>query len=72
MIGAGLANLDASVTRNFRIVERANLQFRVEFFNLANYSNYSLIGRIINDPTYGIVQNQLPPRQIQVGAKVAF
>ena len=72
MIGAGLANLDASVTRNFRIVEHANLQFRVEFFNLANHSNYSLIGRIINDPTYGIVQNQLPPRQIQIGAKVTF
>jgi hypothetical protein len=35
-------------------------------------SNYNLIGRVVNDPTFGIVQNQLPPRQIQLGLKAEF
>jgi hypothetical protein len=53
-------------------MERTSLQFRAEFFNLANHSNYNLIGRIVNDPTYGIVQNQLSPRQIQFAVKLSF
>jgi hypothetical protein len=72
MIGPGLSNIDATVARTFRIREKLKLQFRVEIFNLANHSNYNLVGRIINDPTFGIVQNQLPPRQIQLGLKAEF
>jgi hypothetical protein len=72
MIGAGLVSLDATLARNFKIAEKARLQFRAEFFNLANHSNYALIGRVVNDPTFGIVQNQLAPRQIQLGVKVGF
>jgi hypothetical protein len=41
-------------------------------FDVANQPSYKLIGRIINDPTYDIVQNRLPPRQIQFGFKVGF
>jgi hypothetical protein len=72
MIGAGLVNLDATLARTFRIAEKVNLQVRGEFFNLANHPNFQLIGRIVNDPSFGIVQNQLPPRQIQLAAKVSF
>jgi hypothetical protein len=72
MTGANLVNLDATLSRNFRLGERANLQARGEFFNLMNHPNYGLIGRVINDPTFGIVQNQLPPRQIQLALKVSF
>ena len=72
MIGPGLTNVDANLARTFRIREKLKLQFRVEVFNLANHSNYNLVGRVINDPTFGIVQNQLPPRQIQLGLKAEF
>ena len=72
MTGANLVNLDATLSRSFRLGERVNLQARGEFFNLMNHPNYSLIGRVINDPTFGIVQNQLPPRQIQVALKLGF
>lgn len=72
MIGPGLSNLDATIARTFRLLEKLRLQFRVEVFNLANHSNYNLIGRVVNDPTFGIVQNQLPPRQIQLGLKAQF
>lgn len=72
MTGASLVNLDTTVTRNFRFLERANLQFRAEFFNTLNHPNYALIGRVVNDPTFGIVQNQLSPRQIQFALKLGF
>jgi hypothetical protein len=72
MIGASLVNLDATIARRFKLTERVGVQLRAEFFNLANHPNYGLIGRIVNDPTFGIVQNQLPPRQIQFGAKLSF
>jgi hypothetical protein len=72
MIGPSLVNLDSTIARTFRLMERTSLQFRAEFFNLANHSNYNLIGRIVNDPTYGIVQNQLSPRQIQFAVKLSF
>jgi len=72
MIGANLINLDATLARNFHIGEKHNLQARAEFFNVANHPNYNLIGRIVNDPTFGIVQNQLPPRQIQFALKYSF
>ncbi|SPF47651.1 TonB-dependent receptor (fragment) [Candidatus Sulfopaludibacter sp. SbA4] len=72
MTGADLVNIDLTIARNFRVTERSALQFRTEFFNLANHPNYNLIGRIVNDPTFGIVQNQLPPRQIQMALKFSF
>ena len=70
--GPGIVNFDYSVVKDTPIKEQMHLQFRAEFFNLANHSNYNLIGRIVNDPTYGIVQNQLSPRQIQFAVKLSF
>jgi len=55
---------------DFRIP--TSLQFRAEFFNLPNHANYNLIGRMVNDPTFGIVQNQLSPRQVQFAMRLAF
>ncbi|MGO9231399.1 MAG: TonB-dependent receptor domain-containing protein [Bryobacteraceae bacterium] len=72
MTGANLTNLDATLARSFHLREKLALQFRAECFNLANHPNYNLIGRIVNDPTFGIVQNQLPPRQVQLGVKVSY
>jgi hypothetical protein len=72
MIGPNMFNLDATLARTFHVREKVNAQFRAEFFNAANHPNYNLIGRIVNDQTFGIVQNQLPPRQIQFALKVSF
>jgi hypothetical protein len=72
MTGANLINLDATLSRDFPLGEKRNLQVRGEFFNLMNRPNYSLIGRVVNDPTFGIVQNQLSPRQIQIAMKFSF
>ncbi len=73
VIGPGLTNIDAVIARSFRLSDRASLQFRGEFFNATNHPNYSIVGRIINDPaTFGQALSQLDPRQLQFGLKVMF
>lgn len=72
LIGPGLFNADAVLVRHFRIKERMDLQFRAEFFNTLNHSNYTLVGRILNDPTFGQVLSQADPRELQFGFKFTF
>jgi Carboxypeptidase regulatory-like domain/TonB dependent receptor/TonB-dependent Receptor Plug Domain len=73
VIGPPLTNLDLVVSRMIAIRERFKLEFRGEAFNVANHSNYLLVGRIINTPaTFGKVLSQLDPRQIQLGLKLIF
>jgi hypothetical protein len=70
--GPSLTNFDVVLQKNISVSERVKLQIRAEGFNVANHPNYSIVGRIIGDPTYGVVQSQLDPRQLQFGIKVVF
>jgi hypothetical protein len=72
MIGPGLVNLDLSLAKSFKIREAVTIQFRAEAFNLFNHPNFNQVNRIVNDPTFGQIQNQLDPRQLQFGMKVVF
>jgi hypothetical protein len=47
-IGPGLATWDFSVLKQTRIVERMNLQFRAEIFNLLNRANFNTPNLITN------------------------
>jgi len=72
VIGPGLLNFDLMAARSFRLAEGVRLQFRAELFNALNTPNHDIVGRILNDPQFGVVQSQLPPRQIQLGLRLAF
>ena len=72
IIGPGLVNLDFTLGKSIKITEAVSLQFRAEAFDLFNHPNYNLVGRIINDPTFGQVLSQLDPRELQFGLKVIF
>ncbi len=73
VVGPGLFNVDTSVARTFRFRERYKLTVRGELFNVFNHSNYRLVGRLINVPdTFGKVQSQFDPRQIQLAARLNF
>jgi hypothetical protein len=72
VIGPGFVNLDLVLVKTFLIKESLKLEFRAEAFNIANHPNYSVVGRILNDPTFGRVLSQLDPRQLQFGVKVVF
>jgi hypothetical protein len=40
LVGPGLAELDFSAVKETHITERLNLQFRAEFFNIPNHTNF--------------------------------
>jgi len=81
LIGPGLINLDSSVFKNNRIKrisDTFNIQFRAEFFNVINHTNFAppLDNRNIFDSTGNPIGNaglitstQTPSRQIQFALK---
>jgi hypothetical protein len=69
---AGIFSMDFSVMRHFRLGEKKQLQFRGEFFNLPNHTNFSAPGNTFGSADFGTISAAGPARQIQVGARLAF
>jgi hypothetical protein len=42
LTGPGLVNLDYSLVKNNHLTEALNLQFRAEFFNILNHTNFQV------------------------------
>jgi hypothetical protein len=72
LLGPGLQNWDVAGIKNIRVGERVSLQFRGEFFNVFNHTNYSGIDTTINDASFGQVLSTHSPRNIQLGLKLYF
>jgi hypothetical protein len=72
VVGPGYIDLDLAISRAFTWKETRRLELRAETFNLTNRRNYLLVGRILNDPTFGQLQSQSDPRQWQFGARFVF
>ena len=74
--GFGVNNWDLGVNKNFPIQllgEVSRLQFRAEFFNVFNHTQFLGIGTTQNSPsTFGIVNSTYDPRILQVAAKLYF
>ncbi len=79
LTGPGLSEVDVSATKNSRITERLGLQFRAEFFNILNHTNFLTPNEVVYtsatsvSPTAGLVTaTSTTSRQIQFGAKLQF
>jgi hypothetical protein len=80
LTGPGLSELDFSVFKDSHITERIGLQFRAEFFNILNHTNFSTPNEVVYtsatsgvSPTAGLVTaTSTTSRQIQFGAKLQF
>ena len=70
--GPGLFNIDAVLAKRFRIGERANVQFRSEFFNLTNTVNLGTPVYFVDNPSIGRITSARDARQIQLGLRIAF
>jgi hypothetical protein len=70
--GPGVHNLDFSAFKNFHIKERANLQFRAEFFNLTNTATFGLPDQVFSNQTFGRISSAGSPRQAQFALKLLF
>ena len=70
--GPGYKNFDFSVTKNNRLTERVNLQFRAEFFNIANHPNFGLPNGNISNTARGTITSVADGRDIQLGLKLIW
>jgi hypothetical protein len=68
----GLVQWDLGVNKTFRIVERASLQFRSEFFNALNHTNFGLPNTVTTSSAFGTIRTTYPARQIQFALKLLF
>ena len=83
VIGPRTNSADFSVLKSTRIAERANLQFRTEFFNLFNHPNFTLPNVTLNSAAFGTIASTVDvangnplgdggPRLVQFALKLLF
>ena len=68
----GFEQLDFSVDKSFPIREGMRLQFRSEFFNLFNHTNFGIPDTKTTDAAFGTITTTYPARQIQFALKLIF
>jgi hypothetical protein len=80
--GPGLIDFDLSLAKRFRITERVGFQFRADFFNALNHTNFALASgnRVESSGTFGQISstaglsggNNGGPRVIQLTGRLTF
>jgi len=72
-VGPGIAALDVSMAKQFRVTERVRVDFRSEFFNVPNHPIFGQPGATVGTVTNGVIgSTRLDSRQIQFGLKLSF
>ena len=70
--GPGYRDVSLSMIRNSPVREGLSLQFRAEFFNAFNHTNFDLPDIFLGSPTFGQILSAGSPRRIQFGLKLIF
>ncbi len=68
----GLAVFNMSMVKHLEWSDRLRLQFRSEFFNLFNRTNYDFPDSFLGSPTFGQITSAGAPRHIQFGLKLLW
>ena len=70
--GPGYKDVSISVIKNSKIGDDLNLQFRAEFFNALNHTNFDLPDSFLGSPSFGKILSAQSPRRIQFGIKLIW
>jgi len=68
----GFEQLDFSADKTWTIHENIRIQFRSEFFNVLNHTNFGIPTTQTTSSAFGTIRTTYPARQIQFGAKLLF
>lgn len=73
LVEPGINNWDVSAFKNIPITERLSTQFRAEFYNAWNHTQYGAPSAGLSPGSFGVIGGVLePPRVIQLALKVLF
>ncbi len=70
--GPGYGDWDFSAFKNIPVTEGKEFQFRAEFFNILNHTNFRLPDSDISSPTFNQILAAQAPRLIQLALKFNF
>jgi hypothetical protein len=70
--GTSFQNWNVSLFKNFAFLERQNIQFRAEFFNLPNHPNWSGPSTNPTTATFGKVTAKNSERNVQLALRYSF
>jgi hypothetical protein len=70
--GKPITNIDFSMAKNWRFKERYGIQFRTEFFNVFNHTNFTGYDLDTRNNSFGTLNFAQAPREIQLGIKFTF
>lgn len=69
----GMNNVDATLSKDFQMVERAKLEFRASMFNAFNHPVFSGPGTTLGNGNFGVISSQANlNRQFEFAAKILF
>ena len=68
----GSLQVDASLSRVFRVREKQTLEFRADAFNLPNHTRLGSPGTNLSSNTFGKINTALDPRIMQFALKYVF
>jgi hypothetical protein len=72
LTGPGIVNFDMGLYKDFAFNERIKLQFRSEFFNVFNHTNFSGVNTTFGSGAYGQVTSALDPRIMELSLRLRF
>ena len=72
LAGPGLINFDIAAYKEFRIRERWNFQFRCEFFNVLNHTNFNTPNASLGAGNFGQLTSSKDPRIGEMALKFSF
>ncbi len=70
--GPALSNTDLVIAKRTPITERFNTEFRAEFYNAWNHTEFKNPDGNFSDSTFGLVTQARDPRVMQFGLKILF
>ena len=71
--GPGFAVVDVSIQKRFNLTEKSRLEFRADFFNIANHANFRIPERRRGNSGFGRIRGTIGTgRQTQLGLRLEF